>query len=273
MPRDFRFYVSEGVTGMVYMHLPMLHWDVKNLTQILYAELCWDVNADAERILKEYFEHRYGTHADAMREAYRLLEEAGMYCQSWRAWSGKSVLSCLQRWDGGKKDAPLHDEDHLGVRAAEKGMKSAELYSRAAAIIEKELAEEEMSYVRSLGGVPDGGAVNPAQQALRAKAGPVTERLRLDLNYVYYGKDCMELTALFVTYYDALRAGGDTDTLFERIETLAQKMTRYYIPLRWGNPDIEIYCDDALTRCQLKQLYYRCRACREKMKSDDAEEK
>ena len=148
-------------------------------------------------------------------------------------------------------------------------MKSVELYAKAVEILSKELAEEELSYVRGLGGVTDNGAaVNPAQQALRAKSGPVTERLHLDLNYVNYGKDCMELITLFVIYYDALRNDEDTDALFTRIDALAQKMMGYYIPLRWGNPDIEIFCDDALTRCQLKQLYYQCRAYREKMKSE-----
>ena len=269
MPHDFRHYASEGVTGMVYMHLPMLHWDVKNLTQVLYAELCWNVNADVEWVLKEYFEHRYGTHAETMRKVYDLLEEAGKYCQSWRAWNSGSILGRLQwSWDGSKPEGPLHNESHLGTRAANEGMKSVELYARAAAEIEKELVEEERVYVRSLGGIPDtGAAVNPAQQALRAKAGPVTERLHLDLNYVNYAKDCMELITLFVMYYDALRNDDKTDELFGRIDRLAQKMMRYYIPLRWGNPDIEIFCDDALTRCQLKDLYYRCRAYREKVKS------
>lgn len=270
MPHDFRHYASEGVTGMVYMHLPMLHWDVKNLTQVLYAELCWNVNADVEKILTDYFEHRYGTHAEKMREVYSLLEEAGKYCQSWRSWSGNNILTRLQcTWDGSKKDTPLHNELHLGARAAEEGMKSVELYAKAAEILSNELAEEELSYVRGLGGVTDNGAaVNPAQQALRAKSGPITERLHLDLNYVNYGKDCMELITLFVTYYDALRNDEDTEALFARIDALAQKMMGYYIPLRWGNPDIEIYCDDALTRCQLKPLYYKCRAYREKMKGE-----
>lgn len=265
MPHDFRHYVSEGVRGMVYMHLPMLHWDVKNLTQVLYAELCWNVNSDVEQILKEYFEHRYGAHAEAMRNVYELLEEAGTYCQNWRAWSGASILSCLQRWDGARKDSPLHSEIHLGEHAAEEGLKSVELYEKAIAVIEKELAAEESSYIRGLVGLPDvEAAVNPAQQALKAKSGPVSERLHLDLNYVRYGKDCMELITLFVMYYDSLRRNEDTEALFDRIDSLAQKMMGYYIPLRWGNPDIEIYCDDALTRCQLKSLYYRCRAFREK---------
>lgn len=39
-------------------------------------------------------------------------------------------------------------------------------------------------------------------------------------------------------------------------------MMDYYIPLRYGNPIIELYCGDTLTRCRLKPLYYRCKAFR-----------
>ena len=77
MANDFRYYHRCGVKGMVYMHVPMVHWDVKNLTQILYAELCWNVDADCEKILRDYFRHRYGVYAKEMRHAYMLIEEAG----------------------------------------------------------------------------------------------------------------------------------------------------------------------------------------------------
>ncbi len=264
MPRDFRRYASLGVSGMVYMHLPMLHWDVKNLTQVLYAELCWNVNADVEKILSDYFRHRYGVYADRMRQVYGWLEEAGKYCVSWRAWNSESILSRLKGWDGRKSEKPLHDERHLKDTAADEGMKSVELYAKSAETIKEILDEEEAYYARSFGGIHDAGSVDSAMDPLRAESGLVAGRLHLDLNYVNYGKDCMELMTQFVIYYDALRNGEDADGIFSRIDELAQKMMGYYIPLRYGNPEIEIYCDDALTRCQLKELYYRCRAYREK---------
>ena len=141
-------------------------------------------------------------------------------------------------------------------------MKSVKLYTKSADKIREILDEEEAYYARGIGGIKDAGSIDLSMEALRAKSGPVAGRLHLDLNYVNYGKDCMELMTQFVRYYDALRNGEDTDGVFSRIDELAQKMMGYYIPLRYGNPEIEIYCDDALTRCQLKELYYRCRAYR-----------
>ena len=50
---------------------------------------------------------------------------------------------------------------------------------------------------------------------------PVSERLHMDLNYARSGRGCMELTALFVLYYNTLRAGSETNALFARIHSLA----------------------------------------------------
>jgi len=266
MAHDFRRYHELGATGMVYMHLPMVHWDVKNLTQILYAELCWNVDADVEEILAKYFENRYGSHAAAIRKVYELMEEAGKYCANWRAWSPYSILSKLLSWDGCKPETELERESHLGEHAAEIGMESVRLYEEAIAILQKELLNAEEAYVCGMGRVSGGAGVNPAEQIMLAKTDPVVEHLRLDLNYANYGRDCMEMITLFVMYHEALRAEQETDELFARIDALAQKMMGYYVSIRYENYAVELHCYDALMRCQLKTLYYRCRAYRELVK-------
>lgn len=264
MVNDFKFYHRCGVKGMVYMHVPMLHWDVKNLTQILYAELCWNVDADYEKIINDYFCYRYGKYAEKMKVVYDLMEQAGTYCASWRAWGTFSILTTLNNWDGRKPELPLPEEEHLGSRAAEIGTESVRLYNLAVAMIEDVKKAVEHDYVLSIGKAASGEkAVNPEQQGKSGAGNPYSERLHLDLNYAKYGRDCMELTTLFVMYHEALRTDGNHHALFKQIDELSQKMMGYYIPLRWFGYEIDIKCQDALSRCQLKSLYYRCRAYRE----------
>ena len=73
----------------------------------------------------------------------------------------------------------------------------------------------------------------------------------------------MELLTLFTEYYELLENGLDSDVVFHRIEILADKMSMYYIPIQYYDHKPEIRCLDALTRSQLKDLLYRCRAKRE----------
>lgn len=261
---DLRYYYQQGVTGMVYMHLPMMHWDVKNLTQVLFAELCWDVNIDCDDLLNKYFLYRYGRQAETMKKVYELMEEAGRYCANWRAWGGFSILSKLLFWDGCKPSCQLEPEIHMGENAVKIGMDSVELYAEAISLLEKALHEAENDYFNQINCSQKEivTAVNPAQAALSFETDPYVERIRLDLIYANYGKDCMELISLFVSYHDALYHGAECEDIFARIEELATKMSRYYIPLRYEDPAIEVFCDDALRRCQLNVLYYKCKAYR-----------
>ena len=89
------------------------------------------------------------------------------------------------------------------------------------------------------------------------------ERIKEDLMSVMYAKDCVELITHFVSYYEALETGMDSDRIFRMIEKLAGKMSMYYVPIRYDNPEPEIRCLDALTRSQLKDLFYRCKADRQ----------
>ena len=261
MVRDLRHYHSLGVKGMTYMHLPMLHWGVRNLTQMLYAELCWDVNVDTEEVIAKYFANRYGTHGARMKQAYGYIEEAGLNCSSWRAWCQKSILSNLQNWDGGKPTEPLFRDSHLGENAVSLGKRAVKSYEAAIKILEEEIRKADDEYIRNTSFV-SGIALNPTDARFKSTPNVYGERLREDLRYVKYGKDCMELLALFVEYYELLENSLDSDTVFHKIEALAEKMSMYYIPIQYFDHKPEILCLDALSRSQLKGLYYRCKAKR-----------
>lgn len=258
---DLKYYHSIGIRCMTYMHLPMMHWGVKNLTQMLYARLCFNVNEDKEKLLSEYFAARYGSHAEAMKKVYELLTHAGRNCSSWRAWCGKSILSNLQQWDGAKPSEPLFRDNHLDQDTVGLGMEAVREYEEAAERLEAEIEKAEKNYFETMmfvGGI----AVNQTDTRFKDKKNIYGDRLTEDLVYVLYGLDCQKLITLFVAYYEALEEERETEGLFTEIDTLCRKMLRYYIPVTYENPDAEIICKDALTRCQLKELYYRCKARR-----------
>ncbi|MBR3761452.1 MAG: DUF4838 domain-containing protein [Lachnospiraceae bacterium] len=262
MPNDMRHYHSLGVKCMQYMHHPMINWGVKNLTQVLYAELCWDVEVNAKEVISRYFKARYGNHAKAMQKVYDLIEEAGKNCSSWRAWCQHSILSNLQNWDGGKPEKALYRDSHLGDNAVQIGLKAVGDYKAAIEILKVEMQKAEDAYIKNTQFV-SGVAVNPTDTRFKSKPNVYGERIKEDLMSVIYGVDCMELLVRFVEYYEALQTEANSDAVFARITELVQKMSMYYVPLRYHTSEPELSCCDALTRCQLKDLYYRCKAKRD----------
>ena len=256
---DIRYYHEVGVQCMTYMHLPMLLWGVRNLTQIQYARLCWDAQTDGQELLKEYFEKRYGDHAQAMQKAYGLIERAGKNCSSWRAWCQKSVLSNLQSWGGGKPEQPLFRDNHLEDDTVGKGLLAVSQYEEAIRILEEEKEKADLMYLGKMK-FSTKLAVNPADTRFREASNAYGNRIMEDLISVRYGRDCMELITLFVAYHETLEQEQETGELWEKIEILCKKMMGYYVPIAYNNPDTDLNCLDALTRCQLRDLYYRCRA-------------
>lgn len=261
MPSDFRHYHNLGVKCMQYMHHPMIQWGVKNLTQVLYAELCWDAEVNTEEVISRYFKVRYGSHAEAMQKAYDLIEDAGKNCTSWRAWCQQSILSNLQNWDGGKSEKDLYRDSHLGNQAVQIGLKAVEDYKTVVDILNAEMQKAEDAYIKNTRFV-SGVAVNPTDTRFKSKPNVYGERIKEDLMSVIYGMDCMELLVRFVEYYEALQIDAESDSIFERITELVRKMSIYYVPLKYHTFEPEVFCYDALTRCQLKDLYYRCKAKR-----------
>lgn len=56
LKEDIPYYSENGVLGFTYMHLPMVNWALRTLTQVLYAELIWNPDADVHCILEEYLQ-------------------------------------------------------------------------------------------------------------------------------------------------------------------------------------------------------------------------
>lgn len=262
MEHDFRYYHSIGIRGMVYMHLPMVEWGVRSLTQYLFVRWCRDVSLDRDALAKEYFENLYGNHAEKVAKAYDLAEEATKYASSWRSWGKDSVLSRILSWDGHTVDEPLFRDDHLGSDAVRKGIDAADNFLKAAMILrEVRIAEESSLIPEASGGLV---AVNPAQQSKYRRDNKLLKRLNEDIRGLLYGSDCFRLLALFVDYYDKLRNNENTDALWTEIYELANRMNEYTFAIKFEHPKTEIECPDALERAQLKAVFYRALAARNK---------
>lgn len=262
MEHDFRYYYSIGVRGMVYMHLPMIEWGVRSLTQYLYVRWCRDVSLDRDQLAEEYFAHLYGDYAEQAKKAYALAERATTYASSWRSWGPDSLLSRLLPWDGYTAEEPLFRDNHLGDTAVQKGLDAAKDFAQAAEIFREVRALEESRLV------PEASsrliAVNPAQQSLMRKDNKLLLRVNEDIRGLIYGADCFRILALFLAYYDALYAKNqaEADAIWAEIYPLANHMNEYTFALRYECPKPELSCPDALTRAQVKELFYRALAAR-----------
>jgi hypothetical protein len=259
---DIPYYRGLGVSGMTYMHIPTVNWGMRTLTQVLYAQMLWDEQTDVPAFIQEYFELRYGPHAAAMHEAYRLTEEAWAFSASWRAWGAESVLSQLQKWDGRKPDAPLGVDRHFSTPegAIASGCRSIKLLNKAMKCLNGAIA----AFRQAPGEEPGAGmaaAVNPVAQRLLAGYGSYEKRLSEDRRLLRYGQDTMKLMTGLAEYHNALYLGDDAAAgkLWHAIDALADSMDQYYLPIgyEWPGPGLE--SKDALTRTQTGELIGRIR--------------
>lgn len=258
MQKDFQYYHKVGVTGMTYMHLPMLEWGVRNVTQLLYAKLCRDVNTDVEAFLAQYFEDRYQSQARQAAKAYELCEMASEYSASWRSWSKRCMLSRLREWDGEKPTEELSQEEHFKGEAVRIGQDAIRYLNEAVEIMRDAKRERQQEFVRKMR-TDRAQAVNP-QEILLEKKDAIIAHMDEDIRLLVYGRDVMELTVLFIRYYNALRNEEESGGLWADIDRLAEKLAGMYMPLKYINSmdNIELRCDDCLERSQLRSLYYRC---------------
>ncbi len=261
MKKDIPDYKKMGVTGMTYMHLPMINWGVRNLTESLYAQLQWDIETDVDEYIKQYYIDRYEFYADKMSKVYDLIEDASAYIASQRAWGEKPLLTHLMRWDGLTPKKKLYQDDHLAGNAVEIGKKAARDLKEAYDIVmdcwQKEI-EKSADRVDSLS-----GAVNPVEMQKNFKMS-VLGNLEEDIASLRYGINMMNILTLFVEYHDALYAGENTDAIWQKIDSLATDMMQQYMPIEYINSlsDIQVRVKDTLKRSQLNELYYRCKASR-----------
>jgi hypothetical protein len=259
---DLPAYHALGARGLTYMHVPLVNWGMRSLTQSLYAQLAWDTGTDVDAFLDGYFRDWYGPYAADLRMVYDLLEEAWLQCADWRAWAARSVLSQLQRWDGARPTQPLpmdnHFQDPAGAIAS--GRQSTELMAQALAILARVRAREREDSATS-GAAAAPGAVNPVQQRQQETQAQIEMRLGEDRRLLRYGLEVMGLMTECVAYHDALyRADGRAaEVAWEAIETVADALDSFYIPIGFEQPGAGLVSRDALTRSQLRDLLRRCR--------------
>lgn len=262
MTDDLRYYHSIGVSGMTYMHIPMLEWGVRNLTQNIYSALCCDMDTDINALTENYFKDRYGIYSEQMKDAYSALEDAFTYITSWRSFRNDCVLIKMRYWDGTKPEEPFPYDDHLDGKAIEEGEKSVKKLDEAVEILENvrkthfdRFAE---TYVASLK-----EAVNPVD-LLKRRTDILGRRLNEDIRLSKYGRDMMYLELLFVKYYEALYKDENTDEIWTELDKTFYKMTDGYMPLTYVNSmeNIELCCRDMIERSQFKEQYFKCKKYR-----------
>lgn len=260
MAHDIKKYYEWGINGMSYMHIPMVNWGMRNLTQSLYAQLQWDINTDVDDFIKQYYKDRYMNYAEQMEKVYDLVEEATLYCQSYRAWGGKSVLTQLMKWDGRKPDSLLWTDDHLCENAVSIGKKATQNYQEAYEIALNCWKDEVRNTI-----VPEEikQAVNP-MMLRELPESRTTLVLEEDVASLKYGTNMMKIITLFTEYHDAMFKGENTDELWKEIDALATDMMQSYFLSGYVNSEtrIEMFINNTLKRSQLNALYYRCKALR-----------
>ena len=264
---DLPRYHALGARGLTYMHLPLVNWAMRTLTQVLYAQLAWDAHTDVDAFLDEYFHAWYGACATGMQQAYTLIEQAWQTIADWRAWDPRSILSQLLGWDGAPPLAPLKSTHHFETPAAAiiSGRRSLELLQRAMALIEQCRADERQrmtQHAHTSATLP--AAVNPLQARALAQGQQVTLRLGEDKRLLRYGIDVMALMTACVAYHEGLRIGDAkmADSAWNVMEQTADALDSYFVPIgyEWPGPGLE--SKDGLTRSQLRELMQRCRGWR-----------
>jgi hypothetical protein len=267
---DLSAYHRLGVQGITYMHVPMINWGLRTLTQQMYAQFAWDAETEIGTFLNDYFLSWYGPYAEEMRQAYELNEEAWLYCADWRAWSAESVLSKLNVWDGGKPEQPLTSNRHLNTAAKmkENGDHSIRLMNSAMERIEQvyRLEADRQAIEHSLKAADTGeaAAVNPIEVRKLEAMGQYEKRMGEDRRTMRYGIYTMTLMSAFVAYHDAMQRGDMTEAeeTWRLIEKNAELLDALYIPITYEQPGAGLISRDGLTRSQLKALYSRCKGQR-----------
>ncbi len=241
MRQDIPGHYNAGCRGIIYMHVPIVSWGPRTLTQNLYAQLAWDVTTNVDAYTDEYFTKRYGPFASKMKESYSKNEDAWQNISQWRNWYN-SVLSQILKWDGRIPENELNTTEHMGTAShvIQCGRRSVELLKDAL-----RLADE----CKMITGHD-----------------PYDKRISEDYRLLHYGLQTMELMSDMVAYYEALRLNNSAlaDKEWSDIHRLEKEMDAYWIPIGFKEDFslIELDSKDALTRTQLKELIGRCKKYR-----------
>ena len=244
------------------MHVPMVNWGMRTLTQLLYAQMIWDVNTDVDIFIDEYFTNWYQSQADNARKAYELIEEAWLMSAGWRAWFDQSILTQLQKWDGKRPEMPLKVNDHFKTPqgAIRSGRKSIKLMHQAFEIIKKMIKKEQVKALPAAGGNIT-AAVNPSEQRNMEKGNFCEMRLSEDRRLLIYGIDTMKIMTYLVEYHNAMYESKNEKAakLWQDIERVADKMDSYFLPISYDWPGTGLNSPDALSRTQVREILARIR--------------
>jgi len=261
---DLKAYRDRGVSGMTYMHSPMVAWAVRTLTQYHYARANWNPDTKAAPLVDQYLADRYGPHAEAMAEVYRLVEAGFLRVGEWRNWHS-SVLDFLMYWDGSIPEAPMQMANDLADAkgALLDGEASIVSLNRALEITENLVRRENERDAQN----PDLSlkvAVNPTDYTGMMKGSPYALPLGEARRLIRYGLDTMKLMTEVVRYHDALARDdrATAEAAWLKAETIGDQMDTYWVPIDYDYPGPGLRCRDAFTRTQLRDVMARCRRFR-----------
>lgn len=267
MQNEIPCYIQSGVTGIGYMHVPMVEWGVGTINQYLYANISRDRYCDAKKLIQKYFADLYGKYADAARKIYEQTEEATRYCSSFRGWMYGNLLAHLLKWDGSMPEKPFYRESHLGGEAITKGYEIVSVLEDSYERL-KDIKHRELLCLTSDMFDTGKAAVNPIEQRKKMAGPKMINRVNEDIRGIRYGLDVFKFMVLCLDYYCALyEKREDARALYESIVSLGDRMSEYTYGIKYSNYNPEMYLETALKRSQLNVLYYKIIANRHLIKS------
>jgi hypothetical protein len=245
---------------MTYMHVPFVNWGQRALLQNLYAQLSWDANTDIEAYCEEYFRRWYESDDGRLPRMYELIDQAWLYISQWRAWSEKSILSQLIKWDGRRPQISLSVDSHFksAEEAVRVGREAVAAMHKAMMLLEQ--VRREARY--RLKSTTESSAVNPRQLAeIESRRRTVDRRLGDDRRLLRYGIDIMTAMTELVAYHQSLykRDMDEAGVCWKAVEQAADALDSYFVPIDYEWPGPGLISKDALTRSQLDHTIDRCR--------------
>ena len=106
-------------------------------------------------------------------------------------------------------------------------------------------------------------ALNPQDMRQNPTGEALLSKINEDIRGVLYGVDVFRMMVLCLDYYNCLyKKRGDEEKLYSEISSLAERMSEYTYGIVYLDYEPDTQLKDALTRSQLKTLYYKITANR-----------
>ena len=201
---EIPLYYSLGARHFHYMHVSARDWGFIAINNYLHGRLIWNVNADGEKILYDYFTARYGNQADAMRGIYRMIETAGANCKYYKHY----------QYSQGKRQALFTK------LASSKPLSEQEAFPLNHMSLHKRTDHPEAgpSLEETLAGLTD--ALASLEAFIASASGDVLENLECDLRRLRFGVDMTRLLYLA----SLAKVGEATDSNIAELRASALKM-------------------------------------------------